>query len=534
MTLLLVAAPAFAARTAATRPPSDALPFLGPAVQKKKPQAGGVGMVLDGSKGRVIVARIVPGGPAAKAGVKAGDEVVAVDAWQVPAQPKSAVVAAQVRGPPGKAVTLRVRRAGSKAPLELRVMRGSMAALFPPVSRRVLEVDKGLALVATSEQRTMGVAFPSGAHKDRLIAYQWIVGQRGVPLGDARARRGHGLVAWTRAGATIQIADWRMELKPRRHGSGLVVGASTRPVAPLTMDNWLTREPNRADYVLPRQPRRPYRRIWAAGGCALRARVLVAGKPAAGQRLALVLRNSQGLQLPTASTLVDDKGVASFTVEPAAYRVVGLHPARAGGSRDLYYSARLEDRAAAAVCTGTARPTHFDLALTKGADARARSGAMAPTPAMARHPMVGKPLPAQRVRKWLGEARLPKRMRGRALVIYLWATWCGPCKRVSPLMAEVDVRLRRKGLLFVSASVDRDETALDDFAARRLPGAAPIAWLGPAALEDLPVRGIPTSIAIDHRGVVRAVHTGTGISLGAWQTFLEGLLKEAKAARKRR
>ena len=120
------------------------------------------------------------------------------------------------------------------------------------------------------------------------------------------------------------------------------------------------------------------------------------------------------------------------------------------------------------------------------------------------------------------------------MVVYLWATWCGPCKRVSPMMAELDVRLRKKGLIFVSASVDRDETALDDFAGRRLPGSAPIAWLGPAALEDLPIRGIPSAIAIDHRGVVRAVHTGTGVSLKAWLNVVEGLLGEARSRKKRR
>ena len=45
------------------------LPLLAGEAAARKPGPGGVGMVLDGSKGRVIVARVVPGGPAAKAGV---------------------------------------------------------------------------------------------------------------------------------------------------------------------------------------------------------------------------------------------------------------------------------------------------------------------------------------------------------------------------------------------------------------------------------------------------------------------------------
>ena len=116
----------------------------------------------------------------------------------------------------------------------------------------------------------------------------------------------------------------------------------------------------------------------------------------------------------------------------------------------------------------------------------------------------------------------------------LWATWCGPCKQMSPVVAEIDARLRQHGLLSISASVDRNETALDDYARGRLPGAMPIAWLGPKAMDTLEASGIPTLLAIDHQGIVRWVHTGTGLSLAAIETSLRVLLNKTRGAASKR
>ena len=488
-------------------------------------------MVLDGSKGRVIVARVVPGGPAAKAGVKAGDQVLAVDEWKVPAVPKSAEVAAHVRGLAGKTVKLRLGRADVPQPVELSVLRGNMAALFPPAVKQVLRITPGLALIAVAEKHVYGVAFPDGGRPDGQFAYEWAVGPRGGPLGHVDVRRGLGVLAWSRAGVTLQVADWRLDLKPTRDGQAMVVGSSTRPVAVADQDTWLTLDPTQATYVVPRPPQSPYLRTWPAGPGLLR--LGLGEKLAAGRRLSLILKNDEGLQLPSASTLTDDRGVARLALPAGNYQIMGLAAARAGGQSDLYFHAHITDPAPTVSCRAAAHTAVIPIKLTAGGSPQAMAGAATPEAAMFSHKLVGQPLPTQQIRRWLGKAHLPNDLRGKALLIYIWATWCGPCKRVSPIMAELDARMRKGGLLLVPASVDRDIGALEDFAAGRMAGAAAVAWLGPAALEDLPIRGIPTAILIDHLGVVRAVHTGTGMSIAGWQTLVGKLLDEAKAARDR-
>ena len=499
-----------------------------------RPGSGGVGMVLDGSKGRVVVGRVVPGGPAAKAGVMAGDEVLGVDDWKVPALPKSADVAKRVRGQAGQPVKLHLRRADVSKPLTLTVVRGAMKSLFPAVVKQVLRVESGLALIATAERHVYGVAFPNGARTDQMIPYQWAIGPRGVALGHVDVRRGHGVIAWSRAGATIQVADWRLDLKPVSHDKFMIVGSSTRPLAVASQDTWLSRDPARADYVVPRPPRKPFLRTWPNGKCNLRLRVDVAGKRALNRRVAFLLRNRAGLSLPTASTLTDERGVARLALPGDTYDLTALHAARAGGRPDLFFESHVGGAPIKLSCRGNdADSGAIAVPLMAGGSEKARAGSATASASMFSHALVGKPLPVQRVRRWLGTSALPETLKGHVMLLYLWATWCGPCKRVSPIIAELDARMRGRGLVVVSASVDRDANALVDFAAGRMAGAAAVAWLGPAALEDLPIRGIPTAIVIDHQGVVRAVHTGTGMSLDAWQKLLIELLNKAKKAARR-
>ncbi len=70
---------------------------------------------------RLLVLRTMPGAPAARAGLRADDEVVAVDGRAVTGQALDAVTK-QVRGPRGTSVTLQVARAGG-APFDLAITR---------------------------------------------------------------------------------------------------------------------------------------------------------------------------------------------------------------------------------------------------------------------------------------------------------------------------------------------------------------------------------------------------------------------------
>lgn len=71
----------------------------------------GIGVQLSSRDGRVIITAALPGSPAEQAGLRSGDEVVAVDGQPVAGEDAGAV-AERIRGPSGTTVALLLRRDG--------------------------------------------------------------------------------------------------------------------------------------------------------------------------------------------------------------------------------------------------------------------------------------------------------------------------------------------------------------------------------------------------------------------------------------
>lgn len=82
-------------------------------------QFEGVGMTLDGRSGSVMVTLVSEGSPAERAGVQAGDQILAVDGVPVAGQDINAVVQ-RIRGPSGSAVVLRFQRGPQNFELTIR------------------------------------------------------------------------------------------------------------------------------------------------------------------------------------------------------------------------------------------------------------------------------------------------------------------------------------------------------------------------------------------------------------------------------
>ena len=95
-------------------------------------------------------------------------------------------------------------------------------------------------------------------------------------------------------------------------------------------------------------------------------------------------------------------------------------------------------------------------------------------------------------------------LRGKVVLVNVWATWCGPCRAEMPLLEQMYERHRDAGLVILGLSVDRGPVeAVRRFVRARGVG-YPIAVVGPDG--DRPfggVRGYPTSLLIDRGGVVR-------------------------------
>jgi thiol-disulfide isomerase/thioredoxin len=125
---------------------------------------------------------------------------------------------------------------------------------------------------------------------------------------------------------------------------------------------------------------------------------------------------------------------------------------------------------------------------------------MLATPGQA-HVKPGQPAPKFTVNTFDKQKITSDQLRGQVVIVNLWATWCGPCKRELP---ELDAYYRqhaKDGLRIFAATT---EDSVPDYLLKPLSAmlAFPLAHkLYSSAFETL--EGVPTNYVIDRSGVVR-------------------------------
>src|SRR5207302_10769338 len=90
--------------------------------QQTKGEFGGVGIEVTMEDGLIKVISPIDGTPAAKAGMKPGDFIAAIDGNSIQGMPLNDAID-KMRGPEGSKVTLTVIRAGDKKPFDLTLVR---------------------------------------------------------------------------------------------------------------------------------------------------------------------------------------------------------------------------------------------------------------------------------------------------------------------------------------------------------------------------------------------------------------------------
>jgi thiol-disulfide isomerase/thioredoxin len=68
----------------------------------------------------------------------------------------------------------------------------------------------------------------------------------------------------------------------------------------------------------------------------------------------------------------------------------------------------------------------------------------------------------------------PEDPGSKVVLLSFFASWCGPCKKELPLLAELDAMYREAGLRVVSVSIDQDQAGID--AATRLVAGQRATW----------------------------------------------------------
>jgi peroxiredoxin len=123
-------------------------------------------------------------------------------------------------------------------------------------------------------------------------------------------------------------------------------------------------------------------------------------------------------------------------------------------------------------------------------------------------PIAGALAPDFRLQNLEGEEVQLSDFRGRAVLINLWATWCGPCRLEMPAIQDRYESYEQDGLIVLAVNFDESEGAVRDF--RDELGLTFQILLDPGAIVQKLYRNrnYPSSFFIDEAGVIQVHHIG--------------------------
>ena len=118
---------------------------------------------------------------------------------------------------------------------------------------------------------------------------------------------------------------------------------------------------------------------------------------------------------------------------------------------------------------------------------------------------VGAPAPDYATTTLAGDSASLVALRGKVVLLNVWATWCHPCRDEIPELEVLHQRLRGRGLEIVGVSVDVPgmEGGIRSFMKEF--GMSYAVWLDPDERVSSQFRtiGVPETFLIDRAGVIR-------------------------------
>jgi thiol-disulfide isomerase/thioredoxin len=118
-------------------------------------------------------------------------------------------------------------------------------------------------------------------------------------------------------------------------------------------------------------------------------------------------------------------------------------------------------------------------------------------------------------------------------MVVFWATWCAPCIKEIPILKEIDVKYRDKGLCIIRVSIDKDKQKWIDFTGRENWDCSNLIANEEQLIKIIThtkIESIPYVIFVNNNGVVLYEFMGLSESSGLdYEDFInKNLLKEAK------
>jgi peroxiredoxin len=121
-------------------------------------------------------------------------------------------------------------------------------------------------------------------------------------------------------------------------------------------------------------------------------------------------------------------------------------------------------------------------------------------------------------------------LRGKPVLVNLWASWCPPCKAEMPAMQAVYEQYAPRGFTILAVNTtfqDDPAAALDFISSRGL--TFPVLFDEDGAVSrQFMVRSMPTSFFVDAQGIIQRVVIGGPMSEALLRAEVERMLEEAR------
>jgi thiol-disulfide isomerase/thioredoxin len=147
--------------------------------------------------------------------------------------------------------------------------------------------------------------------------------------------------------------------------------------------------------------------------------------------------------------------------------------------------------------------------------------------------LVGKPMPSFRMIDIQEQPITNESLKGKVVLIDFWATWCGPCRMLSPILQMLHEKYAARGLVVIGANTSERNglglsSPIKDWAAdyaREHHYTYTFTYGNESFERSCRVPGLPTVFLVDKKGVVRDVEEGITPPLADFQAILEDAVK---------
>ena len=99
--------------------------------------------------------------------------------------------------------------------------------------------------------------------------------------------------------------------------------------------------------------------------------------------------------------------------------------------------------------------------------------------------------------------------KGKVVIVDVWATWCGPCRKELPYLKNLEKELKDEEVVFIGVSLDEDknlEKWKKFIVDEQLPGVQLFAGGWSKIAKDYKITGIPRFMVFDKQGCIVEVN----------------------------